>query len=112
MLEHHIIPVKVYLTVFAALLVLLVVTVVAAYLDLGLLSTLIAMSIAVAKTLLIVLYFMHVRYSSRLIWVFAAAGLLWFMILVGQTMSDYMTRSWMGPTAPALGNPYDPLGSE
>ena len=111
MLEHHVLPVKTYLAVFAALLVLLVITVAVAYLDLGWFSNVIAMSIAVAKTLLIVLYFMHVRFSSRLTWVFAAAGLMWFFILVGITLSDYSTRDWFDPVAPSLGNPYDPLGS-
>lgn len=111
MLDHHVLPVKTYMTVFVALLVLLVVTVAVAYLDLGWFSNVVAMSIAVAKTLLIVLYFMHVRFSSRLTWVFAAAGLMWFFIMVGITLSDYSTRGWFDPVAPSLGNPYDPLGS-
>ncbi len=109
-MEHHIIPIKVYLAVFTALIVLLVVTVGVAYLDLGLFSILAAMSIAVAKTLLIVLYFMHLRYSSRLTWVFAGAGILWLVILVAFMLSDYLTRSWFMPVAPALNNPFDPLG--
>lgn len=111
MLEHHVLPVKTYLTVFFALLVLMIITVAVAFVDLGLFSDVIAMSIAVAKTLLIVLFFMHVRFSSRLTWVFAAAGLMWFFILVGITLSDYSTRGWFDPVAPSLGNPYDPLGS-
>ena len=81
-----------------------------AFFDLGFLNVLAAMSIAVTKTVLIVLYFMHVRYSSRLTWVFAGAGLLWLVILIAFTLSDFMTRGWFGPVTPSLGNPYDPLG--
>jgi cytochrome c oxidase subunit 4 len=100
----------VYVTVFVALLILVIITVAVAFLNLGVLNNLVAMSIAVAKTLLIVLYFMHVRYSSRLTWVFAGAGILWLIILIVFTLSDYLTRGWFGPITPTLGNPYDPLG--
>jgi cytochrome c oxidase subunit 4 len=110
MLDQHIVPVRVYVTVFASLLILLIVTVIVAFFDLGFLNVLAAMSIAVTKTVLIVLYFMHVRYSSRLTWVFAGAGILWLIILVAFTLSDFMTRGWFNPVAPSLGNPYDPLG--
>ncbi len=51
------------------------------------------MSIAVVKMLLVVLIFMRVRYSVRLVWIFAAAGLFWLFIMVSLTMSDYFTRA-------------------
>ena len=55
----------------------------------------IAMSISIAKTLLIILFFMHVRQGSRLTWFFAGAGFFWLMILLCLAMADYATRHWM-----------------
>ena len=70
-------------------------TVWAAFQDLRPYNDLVAMSIAVAKGLLVVLFFMHVKYSSRLIWVFAGAGFFWLFILFGLKLSDYMSRDWI-----------------
>ena len=67
----------------------------AAQIDLHPFNVVSALSIAVAKTLLVILYFMHVRYSSRLTWVFVAAGFFWLGILVVLGMSDYLSRGWM-----------------
>ena len=85
--------VKLLVLVWAALLVLLFVTWGVAELDLGRWGIVAAMTIAVVKMLLVVLIFMHVRYSSSLTWVFAMAGLFWFFIMISLTMSDYLTRS-------------------
>ena len=63
-------------------------------------NTAIALSIAVVKGLLVVLFFMHIRYGSRLSWVFAAAGFVWLGIMLTLTMSDYLTRNH-----PAGGSP-------
>jgi cytochrome c oxidase subunit 4 len=93
-MEHHVIPVRTYLMIFAALLVLLILTVLASAIDIGPLNIVLAMMIAVAKALLIILYFMHVRYSSRLTWVFAAAAFVWLAILLTLTMADYIGR-WL-----------------
>lgn len=103
----HVLPLRTYLAVFAALMVLLVATVAAALFDFGqftvgswnlhFVNVLVMLTIAIVKTLLVVLYFMHVRYSSRLTWVFASAGFLWFAILVTLTLGDYMTRDWLNP---------------
>ena len=76
-MQPHIVPKSVYFTVAACLAVLLVVTVLAAQFDLGVANTPIAMAIALAKAALIVLFFMHVRYASPLVRVFAAGGFLW-----------------------------------
>src|SRR6187431_403574 len=70
-----------YLVIAAALFVLLGVTVGVAYIDLGALNIVVAMTIAVIKGTLVVLYFMHVRYNSRLVWLFAGAGFFWLLIL-------------------------------
>lgn len=93
--EHHITPVSTYLGIFVALLVLLVVTVGAAYINLGspLINLAFAMVIATIKAVLIVLYFMHVKWGSRLIWVFAAGGFLMLFVLFGITFGDYLTRT-------------------
>ena len=91
-MSEHVVPLKVYLGVFFALMGLTLLTVYVAYLDLGPWNTFVALAIAVVKALLVVLWFMHVRYSSRLTWMFAAAGLLWLGILFTLTLSDYLTR--------------------
>lgn len=87
-----IVPRKTYYKVAIALLVLFVLTVAAAYVDLGGFNIIVALTIAVVKALLVVLYFMHVRYGNKLVWVFACAGFFWLVILFALTMSDYITR--------------------
>ncbi|GBC95468.1 hypothetical protein HRbin16_01257 [bacterium HR16] len=99
--HSHIVPIKVYLLVYVALLVLLVATVGAAYLP-GhhtLLNNVIALTIAVIKAVLVILYFMHVRYSTRLTWLWASAGFFWLLIMFILTLGDYFTRHWV----PVLG---------
>jgi len=103
---EHIISVRTNLLVFGALMALLVLTVVAAQFDLGPLSVAIALTIAACKALLIILYFMHVRFAGRLAWVFSAGGFIWLGILIGLTMSDYISRGWFGlPPGPLGGAP-------
>ncbi len=93
-MNTHVVPLKIYIAIFVALLVGTGATVGAAYIDMGPLNTVVALSIAVVKALLVILYFMHVRYSSKLTWVFVAAGFFWFLILVAFTFADYDTRGW------------------
>jgi len=81
-----------YLATFAALLVLLVVTVGAAFLELGAWAPVVAMSIATAKAVLIVTYFMHLNQSDHLTRTVAVAGAFWLLICLVFTMSDYLTR--------------------
>ncbi len=92
--EHHIISPKIYLGIFFALLVGTALTVGASYLELGVFNPIIAIAIAVAKATLVVLFFMHVRYSSRLTMLTVGAGLFTFMALIGMTLSDYFSRAW------------------
>ena len=87
-----IVPKKTYVFVWATLLVLLFATWGFAMLNLHPFNAVIAMTIALVKMLLIILFFMHVRYSSRLTWLFAAAGFLWLAILILLTLNDYLTR--------------------
>ncbi len=90
--EHHGASLRTYLVIFGSLLALTGLTVWVAFHDFGSFNTPLALVIAGVKGTLVVLYFMHVRYNSRLVWVFAAAGFLWLMILFGFTFSDYLTR--------------------
>jgi|RhiMetdeSRZDD1v2_1073273.scaffolds.fasta_scaffold77597_5 cytochrome c oxidase subunit 4 len=87
--------IRTYIKVWAALLGLLALTVGAAYVPLGPFNTITAMSIAVTKAVIIALYFMHLRYSPRLTWVFAGAGFFWLLLLFTLALSDYATRRYM-----------------
>ncbi len=91
-MSHTIVPLKTYATIFVLLMVLLGLTVGVAYLDLGALNLAAAMAIAVAKAILIILFFMHIRYGRKLTWVFAGAGFFWLAILLVLAMTDYATR--------------------
>jgi len=92
----HITSVRVYLAVFLALLVGTAVTVWVAYYDLGWLNTPVALTVAIIKASLVVIYFMGVRFNTPLTKVVAVSGFLWLFILFGITMSDYLTRPWLG----------------
>ena len=96
-MSEHIVSKKLYFVIFGALMVLTVLTVWVANIDLGSekLNTVVALAIAVTRAVLVVLYFMHVRYSSRLTWIVVAGGFLWLAIMVGLTMSDYLTRGFL-----------------
>jgi len=94
-MSEHIVSPKIYVSVFLALMFFTILTVVVAYFDLGRANVFIALTIAVIKATLVVLFFMHVRWSSRLTMVFVFAGLFWLIIMVTLTLSDYLTRpSW------------------
>jgi len=94
-LSVHVVPLRVYLAVFAALLVGTAVTVLVAYQDLGPLNTVVALAIAGVKALLVALYFMHLRWASRLTWLFAAAGIVWLVLMLGLTFADFESRGWI-----------------
>lgn len=94
-MSSHIVPVRTYLAVFAALMILMIVTVAAAYGPFGRLHVPIALTIAVIKTLLIMMYFMHLKYSHKLTWLFAGASSLWLLILIAFLVSDFSSRSWI-----------------
>lgn len=97
-MSEHIVPLKIYVTIFLALLLGTGLTVIAAFYDFPWqLNTVIALTIATAKGTLVVLYFMHVRYSTRLVWVIVASALFWMAILFALTFSDYNTRHWLSP---------------
>jgi cytochrome c oxidase subunit 4 len=91
-MSHHVVPQKIYFLVFATLLCLTLITVDVAFYNFGWLNMYIALAIATIKATVIVLYFMHVKFSSRLVWIFAVAGLFWLVILFTLTFGDYLTR--------------------
>ena len=95
----HITPLSVYLAIFATLMVLTGVTVAVAYVNLGQFNKVIALGIASFKATLVVLYFMHVKYASRLTKLFAVSGIFFLFILLSLTMIDYGSRTWINPPA-------------
>ena len=95
-MSEHIVPRSTYFLVFGALLVLTALTVIAANFDFGAMNDVVAMTIAVTKMMLVLLFFMHVRYSSRLIWVIVASMFFWLIILLALTLTDYSSRDWFG----------------
>ena len=104
-MTHPVVPLRLYLGIFAVLILLTGVTVAIAFFDLGggrlhLLNAIAAITIASTKGLLVVLYFMHVRFSSRLTWVFVGAGVFWLLILFVLTLADYLSRGWLPLPAP------------
>ena len=90
----HVVPIRTYLIVFAALMVGTYLTVQAAFIDLGPFNAAVALAIAVVKAVTVVLFFMHVKYSTRLTWAVVAGGVFWLGILLALTLSDYATRPW------------------
>ena len=90
----HIVSPRIYLIVGSALLVLTGITVFASYLELGVFNPIVALFIAVVKASIVVLFFMHVKYSSKLTKLTVGAGLFTFLTLVGMTLADYFSRAW------------------
>jgi cytochrome c oxidase subunit 4 len=94
--EHeHVVPKSLYLTIFGLLMVLTAATVGLAFVDLGVMNIAVALAVAVVKASLVVLFFMHVKYSSRLVQLVVLASIVWLLILFGITLSDYITRGWL-----------------
>jgi cytochrome c oxidase subunit 4 len=104
------ISVRSYVGVFVALLALTAITTAAAFVDLGATwNTTLAITIAVVKALLVILFFMHVLYSRPMTWIFAGAGFFWLAILFALTLADYATRDDVG-AGPLAGVPASPQG--
>jgi cytochrome c oxidase subunit 4 len=94
-MAEKVVPPKTYLIVFAALMALTATTVGFSRLPLSEdWHTAIGLAIAAVKASLVILFFMQVLYSARLTWLVALSGLLWLAILIGYTITDYMTRAW------------------
>ncbi len=112
----HIAPRSMYFSVFGALMVLTVLTVAVSRVNLGTLNLPVALLIAVTKALLVILFFMHVKFASRLTKIFVGAAFLWLGILFALTFADYLTRNWTpnsrgwndGHSTPETGQRADP----
>ncbi len=87
-------PLRLYYTIFAILIFCTYLTVQVAFLDLGEWNTVAALAIAIFKATLVVLFFMHVKYSPKLTWAVVIGSLFWLGILIAITMTDYLTRGW------------------
>lgn len=94
-MPQHVVPRKAYFAVFAVLVVLTALTTGVAFIDLGPWNTVVALAIAFTKATLVVLIFMHVKYSPRLTQIVVAGGLFWLAILLALTLSDFYTRGWL-----------------
>ena len=92
--DHHIVSPLQYCMVFGTLLVGTLITVLAAYKDMGWLNPVIALGIASFKAVVVILFFMHVKYQSKLIKMTVGAGFFTFLVLITMTLSDYMSRAW------------------
>jgi cytochrome c oxidase subunit IV len=97
-MSRHVSPKRLYYAIFAALMVLTTITVVVAFINLGPLNFPVAISIAVLKATLVILFFMHVKYSSRLTKLIVATGFFFLLVLFTLTLTDYLSRGWL--TAP------------
>jgi cytochrome c oxidase subunit IV len=93
-LEGHIVSPKVYLAILFALLVGTALTIAASYVEMGPWNPVVAIAIAVTKATLVVLFFMHVKYSPKLTKLTVGAGVFTFLVLIGMTLADYISRAW------------------
>lgn len=94
-MSEHIVPKRIYYTICATLLVFTFTTYWAATRDLGPLNVVVALVIATIKATLVVLFFMHARYSLRRTQLVIISGIVWLVILLALTLTDYLTRSWL-----------------
>ncbi|MGH9552489.1 MAG: cytochrome C oxidase subunit IV family protein, partial [Terriglobales bacterium] len=94
-MSEHIIPAKLYVGIWIALMILTVVTAGVSFVDLGPFNTVVALVIATCKALLVVLFFMHVKYTSeKMTKVVLVSAIFWLFILLALSLSDYGTRMW------------------
>ena len=94
-MSGHIASTRLYYAVFAALIVGTILTYLAALVDFGFFNNVVMLAIAFTKALLVIMFFMGVRWSSRLTWVVAGSGFFFLLIMFTITMSDYLSRGWL-----------------
>jgi cytochrome c oxidase subunit 4 len=92
--EHTIVSPRIYLSIYLALLLGTAATVWASYINLGIFNPILALAIACTKATMVVLFFMHVKYSSKLTKLTIFCGIFLFLTLVGMTLLDYISRAW------------------
>jgi len=91
----HIVPAKLYVTIWAILMAMTITTVLVARADIGPFNVVVALVIATIKATLVVLFFMHLRYSPKLTMATVVAAMFFLFLLLGLTMTDYLTRAWL-----------------
>lgn len=94
-MKEPVVSIRTYTLTWLALLALALITTLIGLLNLGPFSVGIAILIATAKAALVVAFFMHGRYESKLVQVIIAAGVVWFLIMISNTLGDYITRGWL-----------------
>jgi len=94
-MSQHVVSPRIYFAVFTSLMLLTALTVWAAFQDLGPFNLVVALGIATLKATLVVLYFMHVRYNPKLIWLVIGLAVAWFGVFLVVTLSDYLSRGWI-----------------
>jgi cytochrome c oxidase subunit 4 len=97
-MSEHVVPIRVYAVVLGLLLFLTALTTAVAYVDLGPANVIVMLVIAVIKATLVVLFFMHVRYATRLTWLVVGCGFAWLLLLVVGTASDEVVRLLVQPS--------------
>jgi cytochrome c oxidase subunit 4 len=98
-MSGHVSSIKLYVGIFLTLMALTAITIVVAYVNLGPWNKIVALGIASTKATLVVLYFMHVKYASRMTQLIVVSGFFFLMILLSLTMVDYGSRMWVNPPA-------------
>jgi cytochrome c oxidase subunit 4 len=99
-MSGHISPKSTYYTIFGSLMILTGITIAVAFINLGRLNFPVAISIAIIKATLVILFFMHVKYSSRLTKLIIGAGFFFLLVLFVLTMTDYISRGWRTELSP------------
>ena len=95
MMETTTHPAKLYWKNCVALMLLLAATWSIGYVNLGMFNVIVALAIGITKALLVALFFMHIKGSSRLLHVAATVGIIWLLIMLSLTLGDYFTRGWV-----------------
>ena len=91
----HIVPAKLYVTIWAILMAMTITTVLVSRVEIGPFNVVVALVIATIKATLVVLFFMHLRYSPKLTMATVVAAMFFLFLLLGLTMTDYLTRAWL-----------------
>jgi cytochrome c oxidase subunit 4 len=94
-MSEHVVSRKLYFAIFLSLLVLTAVTTAVAFVDLGNFNIVVALAIAGLKATLVILFFMHVKFGTKLTKMFVVAGFFWLFLMMAITMTDYLTRGWL-----------------
>ncbi|MGA2560469.1 MAG: cytochrome C oxidase subunit IV family protein [Terracidiphilus sp.] len=92
--QHHVVSPMIYLGVFITLLIFTGLTVAASFVEMGVFNPIVALAIGCIKAVIVVLFFMHVKYSSKLTKLTVFAGIFTFLVLIGMTLADYFSRAW------------------